>query len=151
MLSLIPKNFAYSVFVIPFICLGSCSSKKVYMEDLSRPLNTLHLAIKYALKGNIKKVSPNSRIYFSPYHSPGMDLNALPFDKEERAQVVINIRGTRRPYKISVAYIVEKYRRGKYRFDHYNKKRAKKYLEKIEEYLVSRPEQRDIIDDFTPY
>ena len=144
--------FAYSFLSICLLTfLSSCSSKKVYTEDLNRPLNTLHLAIKYALNGNIETVSPNSRIYYSPYHSPGMDLNALPLEEEQRAKVIMGIRGTRRPYRISIAYRVEKYRKGKYRLHHYSKKMAKKYLKKLEEYLVSRPEQRDIIDDFTPY
>ena len=146
------NQFAYPFLGICLsILLSSCSSKRIYIKDLNRPLNTLHLAIKYALSGNVKKISPNSRIYYSPYHSPGMDLNALPLEEEHRARVIMSIHGIRRPYRISVIYKVEEYRRGRYRLHHYNRKITQKYIEKLEEYLVSRPEQRDIIDDFTPY
>jgi hypothetical protein len=39
----------------------------------------------------------------------------------------------------------------KYKFNRYDKGLAKKYLEKVQSYLVSRPEERDLIDDFRPY
>ncbi len=146
----ISKKLFYSVLSVCLISLINCSSKKAHLTDLNRSLNTLQLAIKYALKGNVK-LSSNSKTYFSPYHLPGMDINALANNKKKRARIIITISGNRRPYRITVAYVVEEYRFGKYRFDHYDKKRAKKYKKRIQEYLVSRPEQKDIIDDFQPY
>ncbi len=152
MLKPVSKGFAYSILGICLISfLNGCASKRAYLKDLNRSRNTIHLAIKYALKGNVKKLSSNFRTYFSPYHLPGMDLNALTTNKKKRARVMISVHGNRRPYSITIAYIIEEYRFGKYRFDYYDRKRAGKYKEKIEEYLASRPEQKDIIDDFLPY
>ena len=144
------KKLACLILSFFIVNLTSCSSKKVYLSDLNRSLNTLQLAIKYALKGRAK-LSSNSRTYFSPYHLPGMDINALATNKKRRGRVIISINGNRRPYRITIAYAVEEYRFGKYRFDYYDKEKAKKYKEKIQEYLVSRPEHRDLIDDFQAY
>lgn len=116
-----------------------------------RPLKDIRKAIHYALKNNIKNQSQNGRTYFSVYHRPGMDLRLSAYKQKERAQVVVTILGDRRPYEVAVIYKIDKLVGSKYHLDRYDKVLAGKYLEKVETYLASRPEERDIIDDFRPY
>ena len=116
-----------------------------------RPLNTLHKAVNYTMSGAIKRRSPNTRTYYSHYHKPGKDLNAGIAKGNERGQLVLSILGDRRPYKVVVLYKIDKLNGGKFKFDRYDKSLALHYRAKLKEYLASRPEERDVIDDFRPY
>lgn len=111
----------------------------------------MHLAVRYTLKDAIIKRSQNARSYYSRYHIPGTDPNALATNKKERAQVIITILGDRRPYTVSVLYQIEKRNGLDYTLDRYDKRLAQKYLDRVNEYLASRPEDRDVIDEFRPY
>lgn len=103
------------------------------------------------MDNKVKKVSENGRTYYSDYHKPGMDLNMSINNQKERAMLAITILGDRRPYQVAVLYKVDRLKGGKFHFDRYDKKIAQAYLDKIDEYLAGRPEERDVIDDFRPY
>ncbi len=130
-----------------------CASNKnsARSGELNRPLKDLRRAVHYALKGKVKNQSENGRTYFSVYHRPGMDTRLSAHKQKERAQVAITILGDRRPYEVLVLYRVETLTGGKFSLSRYDKSLANQYLERVSEYLASRPEDRDIIDDFRPY
>ncbi len=131
----------------------SCSTmtRGLQTEDIRRSLKDVRKSIYYALKSDVKRKSENGRTYFSKYHRPGEDLKISAYKHPERAQVALTILGDRRPYNVRVVYRIERLSGGKYKFDRYDNGLAAKYLKKVEEYLASRPEERDIIDDFRPY
>lgn len=130
-----------------------CASKTkaIRSEDYMRPLKDIRKAVHYTFRNKIKRKSENNRTYYSVYHRPGMDLHLSAYKQKERAQLVMTILGDRRPYHVSVLYRVEKLNGKKYSLSRYDKSLAKQYLEKLETYLASRPEERDMIDDFRPY
>ena len=132
----------------------SCSlknKKSLRIEKISQPLRIVRQTVEYAMIGAIKKKSENRRIYFSKYHQPGKELVKSPTGNIKRAQLIIGILGGRSPYTVEVAYRVEKYENGKYRLSHYDKRLARKYYDFVQEYLASRPDGVDMIDDFRPY
>lgn len=148
------RDYSKIVGCLLILLLGTqCTSrsKGVSSAEIMRPLKAFRKSIYYALQNKIKNKSQNGRTYFSKYHRPGMDLNLSSYKHPERAQVVMTILGDRRPYKVLVYYKIDKLKGSKYSFNRYDKGLAKKYLERVETYLASRPEERDIIDDFRPY
>ncbi|MEM7645889.1 MAG: hypothetical protein AAF203_03165 [Pseudomonadota bacterium] len=147
------KYFLWILASLTFVALTACQSitKRAASDELLRSLNTLHSAAKYTLQDAVARRSENTRTYFSKYHVPGMDLGAAAFNKKERGQVVISILGDRRPYNVYVLYRIEKLNGSKYKLDRYDKALAEKYLEKFNNYLLSRPKGRDVIDEFRPY
>lgn len=121
-------------------------------QEYSRSLDTLNKAVHSALNGAILKQSSNLRTYHSLYHVPGKDINAGPQNRPERAQVIMTILGDRRPYQIQVRYRIEKRKgNGSYSYERSDQRLAEYYLSRVNEYLASRPEQRDMIDDFRAY
>jgi hypothetical protein len=151
------KGFAYStaltcLFTYSFI-LTSCSTPRggVTTEELMRPISVLHRAVNSVMNGGIKSRSVNSRTYLSQFHAVGMDLNAGYKKKKERGQLEITILGDRRPYNINIIYRIESLVGSKFVFSRYDKSLASQYLSKLNEYLASRPEERDVIDGFKPY
>ena len=157
MLKLLRKRtIAYSwltIWLAMLLLSASCSSrsKAVRTQEINQPLRLAHQAAQYALTSAVLKKSENNRVYFSKFHLPGKDLSATHNGQLQRAQVFIAILGDRRPYVIEVIYRVEKYENGKYRLDYYDKSQAAKYLDMVNEYLASRPDGVDFIDDFRPY
>lgn len=120
-------------------------------EDHMRPLKDIRKAVYFAYKGFVKKKSQNGRTFYSEYHKPGTNLSRSAHKQNERALLSVTILGDRRPYMIRVEYKIFKLSGGEFRADRYDKKLAQHYLSVIEEYLASRPEERDVIDDFRPY
>lgn len=158
MLKALFKIFGYSscALWLPILLLVNtqCSSVTrggVKTSPLTRSLNDLHRAVKSTMRGAIKKRSPNTRTYYSNFHAPGMDINAGVAKRTERGQVVMTITGDRRPYQIIIVYRIETRSDQSFHFSHYDKGLALKYREKLKEHLASRPEQRDVIDDFRAY
>ena len=157
MLRALVKSFGYSKVVICILTLllsvqcANFGKKGVTSDNLVRPLKSLRKAVYYGLQNKVKNKSQNGRTYFSEHHRPGTNLNVSAYKHPERAQVIVSILGDRRPYQILVIYKIDKLRGGKYSLSRYDKSLAKKYLERMEAYLASRPEERDIIDDFRPY
>lgn len=147
-------NLTTHLFILLFgsLFLGACSSlSTVKSDDLDVPLIKLHQATAYTLQGNVLRKSANNRTYFSKYHAIGTDTNVGYGKKKERGQVVISLFGDGRPYTIAILYRIEGLDGGEFSLDRYDKDIAKKYLERINQYLASRPEDRDVIDDFRPY
>lgn len=156
MLKTLGSHFDYAKSLLCLLILSShlgcsTSSKSVQTDKINRSVNTLHRAITHVFDKYIKTKSKNARTYHTKYHYPGEDLGAAAYKKKKRARISITILGDRRPYRISILYRVDKLSGGKYQLSHYDKKLAKHYLERVETYLVSRPEGRDIIDDFRVY
>ncbi len=150
-----PKIVTWLFAWIAILALTSqCSSAArggVSGDELRRPLNDIRKAIYVTMQGKVKRKSENNRTYFSTFHRPGQDLRLTAYKQPERAQLAITILGDRRPYKVAVVYKIDKLSGGEYRFDRYDKSLARQYLDKVEKYLASRPEERDIIDDFRAY
>lgn len=138
---------------IVFLATHCSSTNKggVSSDELRRPLDDIKKGIYFALQNRVLNKSENGRTYFSPYHRVGMNTKLTAYKQSERGQVAITILGDRRPYKVMVVYRVDKLSGSKYSFSRYDKGLAQQYLDKVENYLVSRPEERDIIDDFRPY
>lgn len=130
---------------------SSASKGGIQSQELRRPLKDLRKAVYYSLRGKVLRKSQNNRTYYSPYHRPGTDVRLAAYKQPERGQVAITILGDRRPYRVAVVYTIDKLNGGEYIFNRYDKGLAQQYLEKVENYLASRPEERDIIDDFRPY
>lgn len=144
----------YSVWLFTFFVTSQCASLNrgaVVSEAHMRPLQDIRKAVYSSFKGNIKRKSQNGRTYFSEFHKPGTNLARSSLNQKERAQLIVTILGDRRPYQLSVSYEIFKLSGGEYKTDRYDKKLARYYLNSIEEYLASRPEERDVIDDFRPY
>jgi len=130
---------------------GCVSTDGVESDPIMLSTNRLHQAARFALVDSIKSRSQNTRTYISHHHIPGTDVNALAKPGEPRGQVTIHILGDRRPYRLLVVYRVDKYENGTYHFDRYDNEIAQKFLKRMQDYLASRPVERDMIDDFKPY
>lgn len=151
------RSFAYPtlpthllIFMMSTLFFLGCASS-VKSDEMNYPLIKLHQVTNHAMKGAVLRKSDNNRIYFSKYHAPGIDINAGVGKKKERGQLVISIFGDSRPYYLVVLYRIEVLDGGKFSLDRYDKGIAQKYLDQINQYLASRPEDRDVIDDFRPY
>jgi hypothetical protein len=116
-----------------------------------RSLDSLHQAARFALTDAVASRSENTRTYRSHFHVPGTDMNARPRPGKDRAQVIIQILGDRRPYQLAVSYRIESFQNGEYSFDRYDDKLGERILNRMLDYLASRPVERDVIDDFRPY
>ena len=144
-----PKTF---ICLVIFTILGGCATPGgVESDPIMLSTSRLHQAARFALVDSIKSRSQNTRTYISHHHIPGTDVNALAKPGEDRGQVTIQILGDRRPYRLLVIYRVDKFEGGEYRFARYDKEIAQKFLKRMQDYLASRPVERDMIDDFRPY
>ena len=138
-------------FLALFFLNGSCSQKALHVTHLPYSLKKVRQAVRYALVGGLRNKSSNNRVYFSKYHPVGGQLSQNPQTSERRAQVVISILGDQRPYTLKVVYRVEEYSNGQFRLVSYDKDLAQKYLDYIREFLSSRPDDINFIDQFRPY
>jgi hypothetical protein len=129
----------------------SLSRGAVRTPELRRPLKDVRKAVYYALRGQVKRKSENNRTYYSDYHRPGKDLKLTAYKQNKRALLALTILGDRRPYVVSATSRIESLQGGEYKLTGYDKGLAKMYIQRVEDYLASRPEERDIIDDFRPY
>ena len=138
--------------LVSLVSVLSCTTGGRLMSDPQmRSLESLHQAARFALTDAIGSQSQNTRTYRSHYHIPGTDLNARPKAGQKRGQVIIQILGDRRPYTVAVSYPVEVVKNGTYVLSHYDDKLARRVLDRMLDYLASRPGERDVIDDFRPY
>lgn len=96
--------------------------------------------------GGIRKRSRNNRVFYGHYHPPGKNPKINARRKLTRAHVVIKILGDRRPYRMEVQYLIEKYKDGDYSVVENRKELAEGVKKKLEDYLVSRPDQRDLLE-----
>jgi hypothetical protein len=100
----------------------------------------------------IRGRSANGRELVSKYHSPNGDGYDYAATSAERAYSKLKILGERRPYNLQVHYIVEERNsKGIYQIKKYDEGKAQKVLKSLIDYLVTRPDREDFIDDFRPF
>ncbi len=100
----------------------------------------------------IRGRSANGRELVSKYHSATGDGYDYGDTKTERAYSKLRILGERRPYILQIQVIIEKRNsKGVYRLVDYDQEKAEKVLKGLIDYLVTRPEREDFIDDFRPF
>ena len=104
-----------------------------------------------ASPGGILKRGANNRTFYSHYHPPGGDPRKDARRSEKRAQSVIHLLNSRRPYTIVVQYFVEQRFNGQYQVMNMDEEQAEKIKQKLDEDLASRPDAPDFIDDFRPF
>ena len=149
-------NFEYSrvlTWVVSFCLLTSCghSSKTATVKDVRRSISTIYQAIEYGLPGGVFKRSRNNRVFFGHYHPPRGNPNVDARRKINRAQAVVYIMNEKRPYDVVIDYRVERYSGGSYSVIDRDQSHAEKIKRKIQDYLVSRPDKRSMIDDFRAF
>ena len=121
------------------------------VNDVRKPVVVIHKAIEYAMPGGIRKRSRNNRVFYGHYHPPGKNPKINARRKLIRAHAVIKILGDRRPYAIEIQYLIEKYKEGDYEVSKNDAGLADGVKKKLEDYLGSRPDNRDLIDDFRAF
>lgn len=100
----------------------------------------------------IRGRSPNGRELVSKYHSPTGDGYDYAATNPQRAYSKLRILGERRPYTLQLEYIIEERNAsGAYRIVEYDQSKAQKVLKALMDYLVTRPDREDFIDDFRPF
>lgn len=102
--------------------------------------------------GGVRAKSPNGREIVGKFHPPDGDPFTNAVTHKVRAYAKISILGDRRPYTVTVSYIVEENDgSGNYQATEYDLERAKKILKDVRDYLVTRPDRDNFIDDFRPF
>ena len=144
-----PKVIA--CLLILFLSSQCSTARGGKSQETDRALSTIHRVIKRTFANSIEKQSQNTRTYYSKYHAPGKNLLAGYLDKTYRGQLVASILGARRPYRVAFSYRVEKRVNGRFKLSNYDKNLARYYKDKFDDDLASRPDERDVIDDFRPY
>ena len=115
MQKLLFSKFEYSIFLWIAISLSGCNTTKgVFVEDIRKPIAVIHKAVEYAMPGGIRKRSRNNRVFYGHYHSPGKNPKINARRKLTRAHAVVKILGDRRPYRVQVLYLIEKYKNDDY-------------------------------------
>lgn len=100
----------------------------------------------------IRGRSANGRELVSKYHSPSGDGYDYAATNPQRASSKLRILGERRPYTLQIEYIIEERdSTGAYRITDYDQSKAQKVLKSLMDYLVTRPDREDFIDDFRPF
>jgi hypothetical protein len=143
------------VFFVFSFFLSSCATtpEGSYAErkTVNAPVVGIIKAFDRAAIG-IRGRSANGRELVSKYHSPNGDGYDYADTKPERAYSKLKILGERRPYTLQVQYIIEKRNSaGVYKTFDYDQAKADKVLKALIEYLVTRPDREDFIDDFRPF
>jgi hypothetical protein len=96
--------------------------------------------------------SANGREVVSKYHTPGGDGYDNAATGSQRAFSRLIILGERRPYNLQIQYVIEtKKSNGTYALQSYDQDKAQKVLKALMDYLVTRPDREDFIDDFRPF
>lgn len=141
------------MWLLILVVTSHCStiSHSITSDEIGRPLSAIRKAVYFVFKGQVKSKSQNDRTYYSEWHRPGKSLKLSAYKQKQRARLAVTILGDRRPYRVAVVYQVEELKGLDYQLKGYDKNTASLYLKKIEDFLASRPEERDIIDDFRPY
>ena len=121
------------------------------MPEVNRSLVTLYQAIAYASPGGVLRRSKNNRVFYSHYHPPGGDFKRDARRRKKRAQSVITLMNSKRPYLITFEYRVEQRFNGKYEQISTSEKQANRVKRRLEDYLASRPDNTDMIDDFRAF
>jgi hypothetical protein len=142
-------SFAFLMTV--FGCASPPSGPYAERDTVNASVSGIIRAFDRAAVG-IRGRSANGRELVSKYHSATGDGYDYADTKAERAYSKLRILGERRPYTLQVQFIVEKRNsKGVYRMVDYDQEKAEKVLKSLIDYLVTRPEREDFIDDFRPF
>lgn len=147
------NKFIFTTILLPL--LVSCISKP---EGPSAERKSINASVVHIIKAfdkaavGIRGRSANGRELVSKYHSPNGDGYDYAATSNERAYSKLKILGERRPYNLQVQYIVEeRNEKGIYQIKKYDKAKAQQVLKGLIDYLVTRPDREDFIDDFRPF
>lgn len=143
--------FAVLIFAFTSACTSMNQGPSVQRKAVNASVINIVKAFDKAAVG-IRGRSTNGRELVSKYHSPNGDGYDYAATSPERAYSKLKILGSRRPYDLEVQYIVEE-RDGKgvYQIKKYDQGKAQKVLKGVIDYLVTRPDREDFIDDFRPF
>lgn len=136
---------------LPYLLAG-CASK-AQIKDVMLPLTVVRKIVLENMPVGVLKESLNGREITSEYFNP-KSLDEPAETKKDRAQAVVTILGSRRPYQIAVVAFVEERRKGsKKQYDSRGEdpKIARKVSERIQEALANRPADLNVIDDFRAF
>jgi hypothetical protein len=142
------------LIALNFIIMGCTSMKQgTYAERKSVNASVSNIIkafdkVAIGLRGR----SANGRELVSKYHSPGGDGYDYAATSSKRAFSRLRILGERRPYNLQIQYVIEsRNSMGVYSAQSYDQEKAQKILKDLMEYLVTRPDREDFIDDFRPF
>jgi hypothetical protein len=141
----------FAFLMVTFGCASPPSGPYAERNTVNASVSGIIRAFDRAAVG-IRGRSANGRELVSKYHSATGDGYDYADTKAERAYSKLRILGERRPYTLQVQVIVEKRNsKGVYRMVDYDQEKAEKVLKGLIDYLVTRPEREDFIDDFRPF
>jgi hypothetical protein len=145
----------FYIYLLFVASLTSCTSlNEGPFVDRKGVNSSVEGIIKAFDKGGIgiRGQSANGREIVTKYHSPKGDGYDNAATKTTRAYSRLRILGDRRPYTLQVQYVVEKRKdSGEYVVQSYDEEKAQKILKKLLDFLVTRPDREDFIDDFRPF
>jgi hypothetical protein len=145
------RAVSFALLMTALGCASPPSGPYAERDTVNASVSGIIRAFDRAAVG-IRGRSANGRELVSKYHSPTGDGYDYADTKAERAYSKLRILGERRPYTLQVQFIVEKRNsKGVYRLVDYDEEKAEKVLKSLIDYLVTRPEREDFIDDFRPF
>ena len=144
--------FWISVIVASLIsCTSIIDSDMAQRKSVNASVTSIIKAFDHAAVG-LRGKSTNGRELVSRYHTPGGNGVTLDPKNPKRAYAKLRILGERRPYTLQIQYIIEKRDESEnYSTQSYDQEKAKKILKSLLDYLVTRPDREDFIDDFRPF
>lgn len=144
-------NILFAI-VFSYVC-GCASSPERFVErkKVNHSVDAIIKAYERSTTG-IRGRSQNGRELISKYHSLKGDVYDNAYNKKERAYSKLSILGDRRPYVLRVLYVIEeRTESGSYEVVEYNEESAHRILDKMVEFLVTRPDKDDFIDDYRAF
>lgn len=142
------------IWPLPFFILTSCvsfSGSYVERKRVNHSVEAIFKAYDKASPG-LRGKSANGRELVSKYHAVNGDIYDNAYNKKERAYSKLSILGDRRPYVLRVQVVIEeRMDDGTYEVVDHDDEAAQKILDKIVEFLVTRPDKDDFIDDYRAF
>jgi hypothetical protein len=144
------NNFFLSLSLVLIFSLCACNSMHgsfVEKKSVNSSVHGLMKAFDRATTG-LRGKSANGREIVSRYQIPGSSSFENAGSKNVRAYSRLLILGDRRPYTIQIQHVIEERgETGSYEVKGYDDAVASQTLKKVIEYLVTRPDKEDFIDD----
>lgn len=144
------RAFWSSLLLMLFLVTGCTTTTMTgtYVEKkkINSPVDAIIKAFEKSTNG-IRGRSQNGREFVSKYQNTKGDQYEDAWNKRERGYSRLSILGDRRPYVIQVQYVVEVKDGEAYTIVSYDDGAAKKILDKMIEFLVTRPDRNGVFDD----
>ncbi len=132
-------------------CTSMTEGDSAQKKGVNASVTSVLKAFDHAAIG-LRGKSTNGREVVSRYHTPGGNGITLDPKNPKRAFAKLRILGERRPYTLQIQYIIEKRDgSGNYTTQSYDQEKATQILKSLIDYLVTRPDREDFIDDFQPF